>query len=74
MRSMSVSDAASPLWPRVSPSASTTWSAALAAATASATFKLRSHSSSGGLFGGSLSAIVQPWANVAPGLWALMPS
>ena len=67
---MSLRDAASPLIPRVSPSASTTWSAASAVATASAKPASVPHSSAGVLFGGSLSAMVQPAAYVASGLTA----
>jgi hypothetical protein len=61
-RSISLREAASPLWPRDSPRASTTWSAALATATASSKPALEPHSSAGVLLGGSLSAIEQPSA------------
>ena len=61
-RSISEREAASPLCPRDSPSASTTWSAALAAATAASKPAVEPHSSAGVLFGGSLSAIEQPSA------------
>ena len=72
-RSMFERDAASPLISRDSPRASTTWSAALAFATASANPSVVPHSLSGVFAGGSRFSIVQPWLNVALGDCALIP-
>ena len=73
-RPMSLREAASPLWPRLSPSASTTWSAELGRGDGGGEAASEPHSSAGVLSGGSLSRIVQPWAKVVFGSCALMPA